>query len=151
MSSVLPSSVIVQPDLYQTWSEPLKTGFLMQELITYSRSDEMSLVVRKPVFAYAKTKTQISFAVTAKLISAFVFPTRIVQSLYFLNTKFQASSHLMRLCSPVSVGPGRKSRRPVFSRRGSVNAQSFVTTASKLTNSHALQRRHALQGQSMRS
>ena len=29
--------------------------------------------MRKPVFAYAKTKTQISFAVTAKLISAFVF------------------------------------------------------------------------------
>ena len=44
-------------------------------------------------FAYAKTKTQISFAVTAKLISAFGFATRIVQSLYFLNTKFQASSH----------------------------------------------------------
>ena len=29
-------------------------------------------------FAYAKTKAQISFAVTAKLISAFVFATRIV-------------------------------------------------------------------------
>ena len=29
----------------------------------------------KTVFAYAKTKTQISFAVTAKLISAFVFAT----------------------------------------------------------------------------
>ena len=42
----------------------------------------MSRVVRKPVFfAYAKTKTQISFAVTAKLISAFVFATRIVQPL----------------------------------------------------------------------
>ena len=27
------------------------------------------------IFAYAKTKTQISFAVTAKLISAFVFAT----------------------------------------------------------------------------
>ena len=40
--------------------------------------------MRKPFFAYAKTKTQISFAVTAKLISAFVFPTRIVQSLYYL-------------------------------------------------------------------
>ena len=40
-------------------------------------------------FAYAKTKTQISFAVTAKLISAFVFATRIVQSLYFLNSEFQ--------------------------------------------------------------
>ena len=44
---------------------------------------------------YAKTKTQISFAVTAKLISAFVFATRIVQSLYMylLNPKFQASMH----------------------------------------------------------
>ena len=35
------------------------------------------------------------------------------------NTKFQASSHLMRLYSPVSVGPGRKPRRPVFSQQGS--------------------------------
>ena len=33
----------------------------------------MSHVMRKPDFAYAKTKVQISFAVTAKLISAFVF------------------------------------------------------------------------------
>ena len=40
--------------------------------------------------AYAKTKTQISFAVTAKLISAFVFAIWIVQYLYFLNTKFQS-------------------------------------------------------------
>ena len=30
--------------------------------------------------------------VTAKLISAFVFATRIVQFLFFLNPKFQASS-----------------------------------------------------------
>ena len=44
--------------------------------------------------AYAKTKAQISFAVPAKLISAFVFATWTVQNLYFLNTKFQASSHL---------------------------------------------------------
>ena len=70
-------------------------------------------------FAYAKTKTQTSFAVTAKLISAFVVATRIVQSLYFLNPKFQASSHLLCLCSPVCVRPGRKPRRPVFSQRGS--------------------------------
>ena len=57
--------------------------------------------------AYAKTKTQISFAVTAKLISAFVFATWIVQSLYFLNTKFQASSHLQWLHSLVCVRPGQ--------------------------------------------
>ena len=35
----------------------------------------MSLVMRKPFFCISKTKTQISFAVTAKLISAFVFAT----------------------------------------------------------------------------
>ena len=41
--------------------------------------------MRKPFFlAYAKKKTQISFAVAAKLISAFVFATQIVQCLYFL-------------------------------------------------------------------
>ena len=56
---------------------------------------------------------------TAKLISAFVFPTRIVQSLYFLNPKFQVSSHYLWLFSPVCVGPGWKPRRPVFSQRGS--------------------------------
>ena len=80
----------------------------------------MSLVMKKSAFAYAKTKTQISFAVTAKLISAFVFVTLIVQSLNFLNPKFQASSHLLWLYSPVCVGPDRKSRRPVFSQRGSI-------------------------------
>ena len=71
------------------------------------------------IFAYAKTKTQISFAVTAKLISAFVFATRLVQSIYLLNSKFQASSSILCLYSPVCVGPGRKPRRPVFWRRGS--------------------------------
>ena len=71
------------------------------------------------ILAYAKTKTQISFAVTAKLISVFVFATWIVQSLYFLNPKFQVSSHVQWLSSLVCVGPGRKPRRPVFWRRGS--------------------------------
>ena len=62
------------------------------------------------LFAYAKTKTQIS---------AFVFATRIVQSLFFLNPKFQASSQLLWLYRPVCVGPGQKPRRPVFPQRGS--------------------------------
>ena len=66
-----------------------------------------------------RSDSQISFAVTAKLISAFVFATQIVQSLYYLNPILQASSHLLWLYSPVCVGPGRKPRRPVFSRRGS--------------------------------
>ena len=41
--------------------------------------------------------------------------TRIVQSIYFLNPKFQASSHLLWVYSPVCVGPGWKPRRAVFS------------------------------------
>ena len=65
--------------------------------------------MRKPDFCiYAKTKAQISFAVTAKLISAFVFATQIVQFLFFLNPKFQASSQLLWLHKPVCVRPGRK-------------------------------------------
>ena len=75
--------------------------------------------MRKPAFAYAKTKTPISCAVTAQLISAFVFAIRIVQPLSYLNIKFQASNRLLWLCSPVCVGPGQKPRRPVFSQRGS--------------------------------
>ena len=80
---------------------------------TISTGQYLSRVMRKPFFAYAKTKRQIRFAVTvtAKLISAFVFATRIVQSLYFLNPKFQASSYLLWLYSPVCIGPVRKPER----------------------------------------
>ena len=42
-----------------------------------------------------KKKTQISFEVTAKLISDFVFATGIVRFLYFLNPKFSASNHIL--------------------------------------------------------
>ena len=48
------------------------------------------------------------WCITAKLVSAFVFTTRIVQSLYFLHLKFQASGHLLWLYSPVCNGPCRK-------------------------------------------
>ena len=87
--------------------------------------------MRKWAFAYAKTKTQNSFAVTAKLISAFVFATSIVQSLFFLDPKFQASSHLLCVYSSVCVIPGRKLRKPVFSQRGS-NMRSSVSRSLKM-------------------
>ena len=73
------------------------------------------------LFAYAKTKKQISFAVTVKLIRAFVFATWIVQYLFFINSKFQASMHYLWLHSPVCVGPGLNPRRRVFSQWGSYN------------------------------
>ena len=78
------------------------------------------LIIVVRLFAYAKTKTQISSAVAAQLISIFVFAIRIVQSLFYLNPKFQVSSHHLWLYSPVCVGRGRKPRRPVFSQRGSI-------------------------------
>ena len=70
---------------------------------------------RKPDYCLCENKG----ADTAKLICPFVFATRIVQFLYFLNPKFPASSHLLCLYRPVCVGPGRKPRRPFFSRCGS--------------------------------
>ena len=77
----------------------------------------MSGVMRKPAFCkLQKQKTQISSAVTAQLISAFVFATQVVKSLYFLNLKFQASSHFLWLYSQVCVRPGRKPQRQIFSR-----------------------------------
>ena len=51
--------------------------------------------------------------------------TRIVQFLFFLNPKFQASSSFLSLYRPVCVGPGRKPRRPVFSLPGSINGLNF--------------------------
>ena len=71
---------------------------------------------KKQQFAYAKTKAQISFAVTAKLFSAFVFATRIIQFLYFLKPKFPASIHHLCLYILVCVGPVRETTfLPVFS------------------------------------
>ena len=76
--------------------------------------------MRKPAFCICENKDADQLAVTpAKLISAFVFATWKVQSRYYLHPKFQASSHLLWLYSPVCVGPGQKPRKPVFSERGS--------------------------------
>ena len=76
--------------------------------------------MRKPDFCLCENKDADQLrSNTAQLISAFVFAIRVVKSLYYLNPKFQASSHLLWLYSPVGVGPGRKPRRPVFSQRGS--------------------------------
>ena len=72
----------------------------------------LSRVMRKPVFACAKSKAQTSCLITAQLICALVFATLIhaAQSLYFINSKFQASSNLLWLYNLVCVRPGRKHR-----------------------------------------
>ena len=80
--------------------------------------------MRKPVFAYAKTKTQISFAV------------HVVQSLYFINPKCQASSHLLWQYSPVCVGPGRKPRRPLSHNEAHFICQPVTIQESTTWNVH---------------
>ena len=102
-----------------------------QHSVTYACILYMSLVVRKPAFAYAKTKTQISFAVTVKLISAFVFAIYTVHSLFFLNLKFQASSHLLWRYRLVCVRPCRKPLKTGFLNEAHIkpNKQYSVTYA----------------------
>ena len=52
--------------------------------------------------------------ITAQLISTFVFAKQIEQSHFFLNPKFQASSHLLWPYSPVCVKPGQKPPKTGF-------------------------------------
>ena len=73
-----------------------------------SSEKHMSHMGKPTICLGEKTKAQISFAVIAKLISAFVFATRIVQFLFYLNPKFQDSSSFLLLCSLVCVWPVRK-------------------------------------------
>ena len=96
-------------------AKTIKTGDLQIEFETLLTSvmvfifskRRLSHCMGKPTICIGKTKAQISFSVAAKLISAFVFASRIVQFLYFLNPKFPASNHLLCLYSLVCVGPGR--------------------------------------------
>ena len=62
----------------------------------------------KPTICIGENKGADQFAETAKLISTFVFATRIVQFLFYLNTKFQASSSFLCLYRSVCVRPDRK-------------------------------------------
>ena len=56
--------------------------------------------MRKPAFCTSENKDADQLRATTKLISAFVFDTQLVQFLYFINQKFQASDHLLWLYSP---------------------------------------------------
>ena len=118
--------ILLEKDHLYTEVLPLVLPVLLTESVIYhtcknllstkSIDNHISRVVIKPAFNICENKD----AVTAKLISAFVFATQIVQSLNVLNPKFQASSYLLWLYSPVCIGPGRKPRRLVFSQRGPI-------------------------------
>ena len=62
----------------------------------------------KPTICIGENKDADQLRGNAKLISVFVFATRIVQFLFYLNPKFQASSSFLCLYRSVCVGPVRK-------------------------------------------
>ena len=83
----------------------------------------MSLVMRKPAFCICENKDADQLRGNREADQRLCF--RYTDStLYFLNAKFQASSHLLWLYSLVYVRPGRQPRRPVFSERGSNSSKA---------------------------
>ena len=108
-----------QPVLYQLCSET-KTIFQATGLISSLLSVSQTSIIVSPIIAFSCTNVsrlmgkpticigenkdadQLRGNRTAtKLISAFVFATWIVQFLFFLNPKFQASSSFLCLYRPV--------------------------------------------------
>ena len=65
----------------------------------------MIRVMRNPVFCICDNKSiQIICTASVQLISAFVFASWLLQSLYFLHLKYQVPSDLLGLHSPVWSG-----------------------------------------------
>ena len=77
--------------------------------------------MRKTCLCHMRTtKAQISLRIRAVWSVPLLFAAWIVQYLYFLYPKFQASIWLLWLRRPVWVLPGCRPRRQVFSWHGSV-------------------------------
>ena len=74
--------------------------------------------MRKPVFSICQNKDADQLGGNREADQCLCL-RYIVQSLFFLNPKFQATSHLLWLYSSVCVGPGLKPGRLVFSQGGS--------------------------------
>ena len=81
--------------------------------------NKMSRALRKTAFCICENKDADQLRGNPEADQRLCF--RYIDSTIplFLCMKFQASSQLLWLYSPVCVGPGRKLRRPVFSQCGS--------------------------------
>ena len=100
----------------------LNWWFLLFDLCSSIIELNMSSIMRKPAFCICENKDADQLhgnRENQEAAQPSVFTTQILQSLFFLNTKLQDSSHLLRLYSQVYVGPGGKPGRQVFWRRGS--------------------------------
>ena len=74
----------------------------------------MSLVMRKPAFCICENKDADQPRGNREADQRLFFATQIVQSLYFLNTKFKVFNYLLWLHSPVCARPGQKTPKTGF-------------------------------------
>ena len=74
--------------------------------------------MRKPAFCICKIKDADQLRGNREADQRLSFRYTDSTILYFLNLKFQASSHLLWSHSRVCVGPGWKPQKPFFSQRG---------------------------------
>ena len=65
----------------------------------------MSRLMGKPTICIGENKDADQLCSNREADHAFVFATGIVQFLFYLNPKFQASSSFLLLCRPVCVRP----------------------------------------------
>ena len=72
-------------------------------------------------FTYLSRAVQIDDEIAGRTAKASLILVDFVQmsGVKWNQTLHSPKSHLLRLYSPVCVGPSRKPRRPVFSQRGS--------------------------------
>ena len=68
----------------------------------------MSRLMGKPTICISENKDADQLRGNREADQRLCFASRIVQFLFYLNLKFQASSSFLRLYRPVCVGPVRK-------------------------------------------
>ena len=87
--------------------------------------------MRKPTFCICENKgaDQLRSNCAADQSLCFRFKDSTIPLLP--NPNFQASSNLLRMYSPISVEPGRKPRRQVFMRHGSLSATVVINIVVK--------------------
>ena len=111
--------------LDQLWSNILSLIIFIHQSFVKIWAAHMNRDVRKPDFCICENKDADQLRGNPEADHAFIFTSWTVQSLYFLNLKFQTSRHSLWLYSPISVRPRRKPQIPVFLRRGSYEIMPF--------------------------
>ena len=85
----------------------------------------------KPTICIGENKDADQLCGSREMISAFVFATRIVQFLFYLNPKFQASSSFLCLYRSVCVRPVRKPHCQFSHEAAQINNLTAVCESAK--------------------